>query len=97
MDYGFVKVASAIPTIKVADCDYNEKQIENLVVQAEGKGVEIICFPELCITGYTCGDLFLQDKLFCPPKTTTVNTLNISCQRPHATYPTNSTTYPRSA
>ena len=45
MDYGFVKVASAIPTIKVADCDYNEKQIENLVVQAEGKGVEIICFP----------------------------------------------------
>ena len=63
MDYGFVKVASAIPTIKVADCDYNEKQIENLVVQAEGKGVEIICFPELCITGYTCGDLFSQQLL----------------------------------
>lgn len=63
MDYGFVKVASAIPTIKVADCDDNEKQIENLVVQAEGKGVEIICFPELCITGYTCGDLFSQQLL----------------------------------
>ena len=63
MDYGFVKVASAIPTIKVADCDYNEKQIENLVVQAEGKGIEIICFPELCITGYTCGDLFSQQLL----------------------------------
>ena len=68
MDYGFVKVASAIPTIKVADCDYNEKQIENLVVQAEGKGVEIICFPELCITGYTCGDLFSQQLLIDDPR-----------------------------
>lgn len=63
MDYGFVKVASAIPTLKVADCDYNEKQIESLIVQAEGKGVEIICFPELSVSGYTCGDLFTQQLL----------------------------------
>lgn len=63
MNYGFVKVASAIPSIKVADCAYNTQQIESLIIQAEGKGVEIICFPELCISGYTCGDLFAQQLL----------------------------------
>jgi len=63
VNYGFVKVASAIPAIKVADCDFNEKQIESIVVQAEGKGVEIITFPELCITSYTCQDLFSQQLL----------------------------------
>ena len=63
MNYGFVKVASAIPSLRVADCDYNEKQIESLVLQAEGKGVEVICLPELCLCGYTCGDLFGQQLL----------------------------------
>ncbi len=63
MNYGFVKVASAIPSLKVADCTYNIQQIESLIVQAEGKGVEIIVFPELCISGYTCGDLFGQQLL----------------------------------
>ncbi len=63
MNHGFVKVAAAIPGIRVADCDYNEKQIESLIIQAEGKGVEIICFPELCVTGATCGDLFNNQTL----------------------------------
>lgn len=63
MNYGFIKVASAIPSLKVADCDYNEKQIESLILQAEGKGAEVIVFPELCITGYTCQDLFAQQLL----------------------------------
>ena len=63
MNYGFVKVASAIPLLKVADCTYNIQQIENLIIQAEGKGVEIICLPELSISGYTCGDLFSQQLL----------------------------------
>ncbi len=63
MNYGFIKVASAIPSLKVADCDYNEKEIESLIVQAEGKGVEIIVFPELSITSYTCQDLFSQQLL----------------------------------
>ena len=63
MNYGFVKVASAIPSLKVADCTYNIQQIESLIVQAQGKGVEIIVFPELCISGYTCGDLFGQQLL----------------------------------
>lgn len=63
MNYGFIKVASAIPSVKVADCDYNEKQIESLILQAEGKGAEVIVFPELCITGYSCQDLFSQQLL----------------------------------
>lgn len=63
MNYGFVKVASAIPSVKVADCKYNILQIESLIAQAEGKGVEVICFPELSITAYTCGDLFSQQLL----------------------------------
>ena len=45
MNYGYVKVASAIPSLKVADCSYNIQQIESLIIQAEGKGVEIITFP----------------------------------------------------
>jgi NAD+ synthase (glutamine-hydrolysing) len=63
MKYGFVKVAAAIPGLKVADCKYNLQEMENLIAQAEGRGVEIICFPELGITGYTCGDLFAQQTL----------------------------------
>lgn len=63
MNYGFVRVASAVPSVKVADCKYNARQIESLIAQAEGKGVGIICFPELSITGYTCGDLFSQQML----------------------------------
>jgi NAD+ synthase (glutamine-hydrolysing) len=63
MNYGFVKVATAIPSVRVADCDYNEKHIESLVLQAEGKGVEIICLPELSLCGYTCADLFGQQLL----------------------------------
>lgn len=63
MKYGFIKVAAAVPTIKVADCQQNVVEIESLIAQAEGKGVEIIVFPELCITGYTCQDLFRQQFL----------------------------------
>ena len=63
MNHGFVKVASAIPLVKVADCQYNVEQIESLVIQAEGKGIEIICLPELSLTAYTCQDLFQQQLL----------------------------------
>lgn len=63
MNYGFVKVAAAIPKVKVADCKFNAEQIESLIAIAEGKGVQIIGFPEMCITGYTCGDLFAQQLL----------------------------------
>lgn len=63
MNYGFVKVAAAVPHVKVADCKFNAEKIESLIAIAEGKGVQIIIFPEMCITGYTCGDLFAQQLL----------------------------------
>lgn len=63
MNYGFVKAATAIPSVKVADCKYNAERIESLITIAEGKGVQIIVFPELCVTAYTCGDLFAQQLL----------------------------------
>lgn len=63
MNYGYVKVAAAVPRVKVADCKFNAEEIEKEIIIAEGKGVQIIAFPELCITGYTCGDLFAQQLL----------------------------------
>ena len=60
---GYVRVAVATPTIRVADCDYNAKQILNLIQKADKEQVRLLCLTELCITGYTCGDLFLQDSL----------------------------------
>jgi len=61
--YGFIKVSAAIPTVQVGNTTYNLQQIENLIAQAEGKGVEVIVFPELSLTGYTCQDLFGQRVL----------------------------------
>ena len=59
MNYGFVKVAAAVPHVKVADCKFNVEKIESLIAVAEGKGVQIIIFPEMSITGYTCGDVVI--------------------------------------
>ena len=63
MKDGFIKVAAATPSIKVADCDYNSKQIITLAKTLAKKGVRLAVFPELCITGYTCQDLFFQTAL----------------------------------
>ena len=63
MKYGLIKVAAAVPAVKVADVDYNVQQIESLIAQAEGKGVEVMVFPELCLTGYSCQDLFREQLL----------------------------------
>lgn len=63
MKFGFVTVAAAVPSVKVGDTDYNIREIENLIAQAEGKGIEIMCFPELSITGYSCQDLFREQLL----------------------------------
>ena len=60
---GFVKVAAGTPKIRVADCDYNAGQIITLIKEAAAQGVKVLALPELCITGYTCGDLFLQPTL----------------------------------
>ena len=63
MKDGFVKVAAGTPRIRVADCDYNAGQIIALMKEASAQGVKVLTLPELCVTGYTCGDLFLQDAL----------------------------------
>ena len=63
MKHGFIKVAAAVPFVRIADCQYNIEHIEAQVRQADAQGVEIMTFPELCITGYTCGDLFLKPFL----------------------------------
>ena len=60
---GFVKVAAGTPKIRVADCRYNAEQIFTLMREADKQGVKVLALPELCLTGYTCGDLFLQDTL----------------------------------
>ena len=63
MKQGFVKVAAVTPTIKVADVEHNQKAICRLIDETVANGAKIIAFPELSITGYTCGDLFSQEIL----------------------------------
>lgn len=63
MQDGFVKIAAATPDLRVADCAYNASEIVKLARQAAAKGAHLVVFPELCLTGYTCGDLFLQRTL----------------------------------
>ena len=63
MKHGFVKVAAVTPDIRVADVAYNKDQIISKLGEAANEGAKVIVFPELCITGYTCSDLFLQDLL----------------------------------
>lgn len=63
MKQGFIKVAAVTPNVKVADVPYNTEEICRSIRDAAGEGAKIIVLPELCITGYTCGDLFLQEKL----------------------------------
>jgi NAD+ synthase (glutamine-hydrolysing) len=63
MKQGFVKVAAATPDIRVADVEYNAGQICHMIDEAVNEGAKIIVFPELCITGYTCSDLFTQEVL----------------------------------
>lgn len=59
----FIKVASACPKTRVSDIDYNVENILKCIKEANEKGCKFIVFPELCITSYTCGDLFLQEHL----------------------------------
>lgn len=63
MKDGFIKVASGTPDIKVADCEYNRAEITALIDKAHSRGVKILVLPELCVTGYTCQDLFFQQTL----------------------------------
>lgn len=68
MKHGFIKVATGTPKVRVADCSYNTQQIISLIQEAEKQKVFVLVLPELCITGYTCGDLFLQETLLIEAK-----------------------------
>lgn len=62
-NFGYVRVAAAVPHMRVADCRYNANEIKKQISEAVQEGVEVICFPELSITGYTCADLFFTQQL----------------------------------
>ena len=61
--FGYVRVAAAVPHMRVADCQYNAAEIKKQITEAVQEGVEVVCFPELSITGYTCADLFFTQQL----------------------------------
>ena len=63
MKYGFIKVAAASPTLRVADCRYNAERAAEMMQQAAAAGAHLLVLPELGLTGYTCGDLLLQPTL----------------------------------
>lgn len=63
MKHGFIKVAAAVPAVKVADVMYNVQETERLIAMADAEHVEVVVFPELGITGYTCQDLFRERLL----------------------------------
>ena len=69
MKDGFIRVAAATPAIRVADCEHNADAILAIAHEAAAAGVHLVVYPELCLTGYTCGDLFLQDALLERAKT----------------------------
>ncbi len=80
MNYGYVKVAAAVPRVRIADSKFNAGQIEKEIIIADGKGVQIIVFPELCLTGYTCGDLFAQQYLLEEAEMGLIQVLNTTRQ-----------------
>ena len=63
MQHGFIKVCAATPEIRVADVEYNTKNIIAAIRESAGNGSQLTVFPELCVSGYTCGDLFNQPTL----------------------------------
>ena len=83
MKNGFFPIACATPPLRVADCTYNAEQIISLTRKATKNGSKLVVFPELCITGYTCGDLFLQqillDGALQALRTILKETSNLSC------------------
>ena len=78
MNHGFVKVAAAVPNVKVADCKHNMEEIETQIIRANNQGIEIICFPELSLTSYSCGDLFFQQTLLDEVEITLIHLMNFT-------------------
>jgi len=79
MNNGFVRVAAAIPELRVADCTFNVERIADLVHQAESEKVQVVAFPELSITGYTCADLFFQLQLLNDAENALDKLLKLTC------------------
>ena len=61
--FGFIKIAAAVPSLLVGNVSYNKEKIKEQIIEAKKLGADITVFPELCITGFTCGDLFMQQTL----------------------------------
>ena len=61
--YGFLRVAAASPVVRVADVEFNTGEICRMIGEAVDQGVSLLAFPELSLTGYTCGDLFSNNRL----------------------------------
>ena len=62
-ELGFIRIGASAPKVKIAECDYNVSEIKKVIEQALQNKVQILCFPELTITSYSCGDLFFQKEL----------------------------------
>lgn len=80
MKHGFIKIATAIPELKVADVSYNVSEIERQIAVAEERGVEVLVFPELSVTGYSCQDLFKQQLLLDKAEQAVVSLLDFTRQ-----------------
>lgn len=78
MQNGFIKVAAAIPDVRVANCEFNIRQIMTMMATADGQGAEIICLPELAVTAYTCQDLFQQQILLDEAETSLLKLMEFS-------------------
>ena len=61
--FGFYRLAAAVPKLKVADAAFNTEELRRCFRQAAENGADAVVFPELCVTGYSCGDLFFQERL----------------------------------
>ena len=81
MKHGFLKVAAATPDIRVADVEFNTEKICETIGEACEQNAKIIVFPELCVTGYTCGDLFTQDVLLKAAKAALVKIAEYTADR----------------
>lgn len=78
MSAGYLRIATAVPRVKVGDVTHNTQQIESLMVKAQGLGVDVVCFPELSLTGYSCQDLFGQQLLLDEAEQALVKLLELS-------------------
>lgn len=79
---GFLRVAAIVPSVRVADFGYNAEQIIALMTRADGAGVEVACFPELCLTAYTCQDLFAHELLIDQAETALLRVMEFSRSLP---------------